>query len=70
MDNMILPPQGCLDAVDWLMYKSYEHNRKLTPDRPAESWKKLYMYADEYEKIYQKKLENQNESISTARTGA
>ncbi|HDZ25430.1 hypothetical protein LCGC14_0457030 [marine sediment metagenome] len=65
MNDMTLPP-ALSTAVDWLMYKSYEHQRVLTPDRPAESWKKLYMYADEYEAIYQKTLEDQDESTDTA----
>ncbi len=64
MNDLTLPP-SLETAVDWLMYKSYEHNRGLAPDRPVESWKKLYMYANEYEKIYQKQLENQNDIINT-----
>lgn len=43
-------------AVDWMMYKSYEYNRLRDLDRPAESWKKLYRDADEYEKILTEKL--------------
>lgn len=65
MTNIPLLPESLETAVDWLMYKSYEHNRRLAPDRPVESWRKLYMYADEYERIYQKKLEDQNESVRT-----
>lgn len=42
--------------VDWLMYKSYEHNRKNSPHISPESWRKIYYNAETYEKIYQSHL--------------
>jgi hypothetical protein len=48
-------------AIDWLIYKSYEHNRKLDPERSIESWEKIYREAETYEEIYQKKMGEKNE---------
>lgn len=42
-------------VIDWLMYRSYEHNRDRSPDIEPERWRKLYLYAAEYEKIYQER---------------
>lgn len=42
-------------AVDWLMYRSYEHNRDRSPDIEAERWRKIYINAQDYEIIYQAK---------------
>ncbi len=59
MNDCMLPPKNSHPAVEWLMYRSYEHNRNLNPERSVESWEKLYLYAKDYEKIYQQRLENQ-----------
>lgn len=40
-------------AVDWLMYRSYEHNRNLSPEVEPERWRKIYFNQETYEKIYQ-----------------
>lgn len=40
-------------AIDWLMYRSYEFNRDRSPSIEPERWRKLYLNADLYEKIYQ-----------------
>lgn len=42
-----------LISVDWLMYRSYEFNRKRSPQIEPSRWKAIYIYADKYEKIYQ-----------------
>ncbi len=42
-------------SVDWLMYRSYEHNRDRSPDIEPERWRKLYFNAQDYEIIYQAK---------------
>ncbi len=39
-------------AIEWCMYKSYEANRLRSPHISYESWRKIYINADEYEKIF------------------
>jgi len=57
--NSLLPPRFAeLDiedehlAVDWLMYRSYEAQRKRSPHIEPERWKALYIFAPVYEKIF------------------
>lgn len=51
-----------LSPINWLMYKSYEFQRDNSPHIEAERWRKLYLYQEEYEKIYQA-LRRKNEVI-------
>ena len=58
MSNLPLLSDTLHTAVDWLMYRSYEHNRDLSPEIPAEKWNKIYKDAEVYKTIYDGK-ENQ-----------
>jgi len=40
-------------SIDWLTYRSYEHNRNRSPHISPERWRTLYYNAETYEKIYQ-----------------
>lgn len=46
-------PSYYIGEIDWLMYRSYEHNRDHSPHIPVDSWRKIYYNAEIYEKIYQ-----------------
>jgi hypothetical protein len=46
------PPLAIGSAIEWCMYKSYEANRLRDPHISPESWRKIYINADEYEKIF------------------
>ena len=46
--------------VDHLMYKSYEAQRINAPHIEPELWRKLYVFAGEYEQIYQTRI-NKND---------
>lgn len=50
-EHMIIDDQEV--KIDWLMYCSYEHNRKKSPHIPPQEWKKIYVNQEVYEKIYQ-----------------
>ena len=39
--------------VNWLMYKSYEAQRKNAPNVEVHRWKRIYFHQSDYEKIYQ-----------------
>lgn len=41
-------------ALDHLMYASYAFNRDNAPYIKPESWRKVYINAEAYEKIYEK----------------
>jgi hypothetical protein len=51
---------SCTIVVDWLIYRSYEWNRSRAPHIEPERWRKLYINAETYEKIYQKNLERKS----------
>lgn len=55
-------PPYYIGEIDWLMYRSYEHNRTLSPHVPVESWRKIYYNADIYEKIYSQGVNHDNPS--------
>lgn len=40
-------------TINWLMYKSYEAQRENAPLVPAERWKSVYLFQEDYEKVYQ-----------------
>lgn len=49
--------------LDFLMYRSYVHNREASPHVAPERWRALYIFAEEYEKIYQTR--GKDESTTT-----
>ncbi len=42
--------------IDWLSYKSYEHNRFNNPDIPYYKWRLLFTEAVLFEEIYDRNL--------------
>lgn len=38
--------------VDWLTYKSYEHNRVRNPQIPYYKWRKIFKDAIQFEEIF------------------
>jgi hypothetical protein len=42
-----------MPVVDWLSYKSYEHNRLNSPHIPYYRWRKIYKDAIAFEEIFQ-----------------
>lgn len=44
--------------IDWLSYRSYEHNRMSSPHVPYYKWRKIYSQAIDYEEIYENYLKN------------
>jgi hypothetical protein len=53
-----LEVDGIQLSIDWLTYRSYEHNRNRSPHISPESWRKIYYNAETYEKIYQSQIKN------------
>lgn len=54
--------------VDWLTYRSYEHNRRSNPQTPYYKWRLLFKDAVQFEEIYEnymKKLGDKNEFPSS-----
>lgn len=47
--------EGSTQAIDWLMYRSYEFNRDRSPDIAPERWRQIYYNQEVYEKIYQER---------------
>ena len=45
-------------VIDWLSYRSYEHNRVSNPHIPYYKWRKLYAQAIEFEEIYENHINN------------
>lgn len=43
-------------VVDWLTYKSYEHNRIRRPDIAYYMWRKIYKDAVTFEDIFEENL--------------
>lgn len=43
-------------VIDWLTYKSYEHNRLRRPDIPYYKWRKLFKDAVKFEAIFSENL--------------
>lgn len=39
--------------IDWLVYRSYEHNRLRRPDIPYFKWRKIYADAISFEEIFE-----------------
>jgi hypothetical protein len=42
--------------IDWLTYRSYEHNRLRAPHIPDYKWRRLYNDAILFESIYEENL--------------
>ncbi len=40
-------------TINWLMYKSYEFQRDNAPNVSAERWQSVYLFQEDYEKVYQ-----------------
>ena len=47
--------------VDWLTYRSYEYNRKMSPDVPYHKWRCLFEDAVIFEEIYERHPINRDE---------
>lgn len=47
-------------VIDWLTYRSYEHNRMISPHVPYYKWRKLYSQAVVYEEIFENYLNNKS----------
>ncbi len=47
--------------IDFLMYRSYEWNRRFKPDLDPKVFRKYYPDAELYEKIYEKNNQNNGE---------
>ena len=45
-------------VIDWLTYRSYEHNRKNNPHIPYYKWRKIYSDAVDFEDIYERYIGN------------
>jgi len=43
-------------VIDWLTYKSYEHNRLRRPDISYYRWRKIYKDAVQFEEIFEENL--------------
>lgn len=41
------------NLIDWLTYKSYEHNRARNPHIPAYKWRQLFKDAVQFEEIFE-----------------
>lgn len=44
------------DLIDTLTYVNYAHNRRLSPDIPAERWAQIYPQALEMEGRFQQEI--------------
>ena len=49
--------EGTAQAIDWLMYRSYEENRLRSPHVEPERWRTIYYNQEVYERIYQGETE-------------
>ncbi len=45
--------QGYKPLIDWLNYRSYEHNRVRNPTIPYHKWRALYSNAVMFEEIFE-----------------
>jgi hypothetical protein len=48
--------QSFQPLVDWLTYRSYEHNRLRAPHVPYFKWRTLYPDAPQFEEIFNNNL--------------
>ncbi len=44
-------------SIDWLTYRSYEHNRKSNPEIAYYRWRSLFADAILFEEIYDRNYE-------------
>lgn len=44
------------EIIDWLTYRSYEHNRLCNPHIPYYKWRKVYADAMKFEEIFDNNL--------------